>query len=100
MTRAPPISTPTDTLFPYTSRVRLVPRVIDRHGDSRRDDAQRRLGEAKRNRARSPRAGRHLITYRSMRIRALADTAVKTAMPHGQQLGSQDRKSTRLNSSH
>ena len=40
--------------------------VSDRNGLGRRDGAQRRLGGAKRNRARSPQAGRHLSAHSAL----------------------------------
>src|SRR3546814_6607470 len=116
MIRRPPRSTRTDTLFPYTTLFRSAAMTRRRAGQlqiSRRLVEARLVGEdadrpAKRSAAvkRALRAAQHFdaidIVKLEIRLRrSLGDGCFVDIDPDGRLLaGVEDRKSTRLNSSH
>src|SRR3546814_13793151 len=107
MIRRPPRSTRTDTLFPYTTLFRSFdpadftvwrrPRRVDGLHDVRPDPLciLERLGEDADLNARAPRT---LVALQMLRSR-VADY-VQPDVGQGSALRNEDRKSTRLNSSH
>src|SRR3546814_14146793 len=101
MIRRPPRSTPTDTLFPYTTRFRS----LDREGDDEGLAVRRQLG----NRRQHPEVGVAALQIESTQQLAVEAEAVGVVgvgaaeeAVEGVFLGLDhpDRKSTRLNSSH
>src|SRR3546814_12468277 len=100
MIRRPPRSTRTDTLFPYTTRVRSA------HADWREDGALRLDAEIFSEEGADHAAGHILLTEPDAPAtgdgRKVAGTraGTDTGQRHDPATGARDRKSTRLNSSH
>src|SRR3546814_13811103 len=93
MNRRPPRSTRTDTLFPYTTLFRSWPRNV-----SHADEFPRATSKYLRSRLDEVFC---CPDYWCVVARCIAGGGAKRSWPHGDgSAGDQDRKSTRLNSSH